>query len=82
MEADQSRPRSWCGAWLRIEETSAFARWSMHVSAQAHEALANPCTCLHGGDVMAVHKELCPDHAGGGAPVYEALVQHMMRGLN
>ena len=54
----------------------------MHVSAQAHEALANLCTCLHGGDVMAVHKELCPDHAGGGAPVYEALVQHMMRGLN
>ena len=50
---------------------------------QAHVwAVGDLCAYLHGSDVVAVHKELCADHAGGGAPVYEALVQHMMRGLN
>ena len=38
--------------------------------------------CLHGGDVMAVHKQLCLDHAGRGASVYEALVQHMVGRLD
>ena len=41
-------------------------------------ALAGLRACLHGGDVVAVHEELCADHAGGGAAVYEALVQHMV----
>ena len=55
----------------------------MHASEQVHvQVMVDPCACLHGGDVMAVHKELCPNHAGGGPPVDEALVQHMMRRLD
>ena len=51
----------------------------MHASVQVHaRVLVSPCACLHGGDVVAVHKELCPDHAGGGPPVYEAFIEHMM----
>ena len=38
--------------------------------------------CLHSGDMMAIHKQLCLDHAGRGASVYEALIQHMVCRLN
>ena len=36
---------------------------------------------LHGGDVVAVGGHLEGDHGGGGAPVHQALVQHVVHRL-
>ncbi len=57
----------------------ALAEWHAmwrHDQGQPNEAR------LHGGDVVAIHKQLCLDHAGRGASIYETLIEHMVCCLN
>ena len=78
-EANQPRPGCRGGAWLYWREAGALAARRVHVYVRACvQALEDLRACLHGGDVVAVHEELCADHAGGGPSVNEALVEHMM----